>query len=608
VVRGNIAGLGPVALSIVNGPVVNADLVLPARPVTGPVAGWGRALALAFGVPAAIAVALLCQWPARSMFPAQTILNTLVTTSYVATAIMIATTRERRAVAYPLIGAGLLWAVSWSVAWDTGVLPVVSVAAQTAFWLLIAWACFRYPDGWVSDRAARVFLAVQLGFLPLMDTGLIVLSHPRWRGLPGHHIWWPGVLANRRAFDATQCVAAFSSFALSITFVVMIARRLARLPRVERRILAPIGVALGLAGICAGVNVVFSIGPAGRPVSRLFLLMTVALLALPVSFGVAAVRARIIQANATNILVRLASPPTVEGVQAAVAEALRDPTARIVFRLPGENSFVDASGRATEPPPPGGARLIADVRSSDGEQIALLDVDGALRRQGHVVEAVVATAGLALENARLQAILRSRLAAVRASRTRIVAAALAERRRLEQDLHDGAQQRLLAVVARIGLARLQADGVTAREIDAVRDELLAALKELRAVARGIYPPVLSDTGLADALDAAMETFPIPVALSVASERFDSATETAAYLTILDVLTHATRTAGATRATVSSSREADDLWLSVEHDGHTAGPLAAQPGLAGADDRLRALDGALYVLPGEGVVKARIPCG
>jgi signal transduction histidine kinase len=221
---------------------------------------------------------------------------------------------------------------------------------------------------------------------------------------------------------------------------------------------------------------------------------------------------------------------------------------------------------------------------------------------------------LEAENVRLDAELQARVEELRASRQRIVKAGVAERRRLERDLHDGAQQRLvsLALTIRMARGRLPDDPRAAGELlDGAGEELRLALAELRELARGIHPAVLSDRGLGAALEALASRAPLPVELSHGSAvELPDTVESAAYFVVAEALTNVAKYAEATRATVSVQRVDGVVEVAVSDDGVGGADPARGSGLRGLEDRLSALDGELDIesAAGEGTtVRARIPC-
>jgi PAS domain S-box-containing protein len=206
-------------------------------------------------------------------------------------------------------------------------------------------------------------------------------------------------------------------------------------------------------------------------------------------------------------------------------------------------------------------------------------------------------------------------AELRASRARIVDAADSARRRLERDLHDGAQQRLveLALDLRLARARLDGDSDTARGLlDAALEDLAAATAELRELARGIHPAALTEQGLGPALEALVARSSVPARLvSVPEQRFPPAVEATAYFTVAEALTNAARYSGARLVDVDASQVADRLRIEVRDDGRGGADPAAGSGLLGLRDRAAALDGRLDVIspPGGGtIVRAELSCG
>jgi signal transduction histidine kinase len=220
---------------------------------------------------------------------------------------------------------------------------------------------------------------------------------------------------------------------------------------------------------------------------------------------------------------------------------------------------------------------------------------------------------LALENQRLAAELRGRVEELRASRARLIEAGDAQRRRLARDLHDGAQSRLVALALKLRLARMQLEpgSPAARLLEESSAELQASLDELRALARGIHPPVLTDRGLAAALHALADRAPIPVAIEgVPPEPLPPAVETAVYFVVAEALTNVAKYAHARSAAITLTRAAGELAVEVADDGLGGADAANGSGLRGLTDRVAALGGQLELEspPGGGTrVRARIPC-
>jgi signal transduction histidine kinase len=315
----------------------------------------------------------------------------------------------------------------------------------------------------------------------------------------------------------------------------------------------------------------------------------------------AAVRTRVQRRAVARIATSLGQAPSPGSVQAALAQAIGDPELTIAYWLPASDHYVDAKGRpVAEPVARPGRGVTALVR--DDRRIAVVSHTAALPNLEPELGAAVR---LALENERLQAQALAQVDQLRASRVRIVETGDSERRRLERDLHDGAQQQLLALSYDLRLARAQAkadgDSHTGSLLTQATDQAQAALGELRDLAHGIYPAILAEAGLTPALATLAEEAPLPVEIPDADQgRYPAAVETAAYLLVAEALDDAAgRTAS--HVTVSVVQDGGRLVVTVTDDG--TGRSSAMVELA---DRVGALDGRLAVEPAR--LRAELPCG
>jgi signal transduction histidine kinase len=230
-----------------------------------------------------------------------------------------------------------------------------------------------------------------------------------------------------------------------------------------------------------------------------------------------------------------------------------------------------------------------------------------------LVRTAGAAAALALENQRLSAELRARIEDLRASRARIVEAGDAERRRLERDLHDGAQSRLVALAMKLRMARRRAEGRpdVAAILDESSAELQASLDELRELARGIHPGVLTDRGLGPALEMLASRAPVPVEVAGDVDDLSPPVATAVYFVVSEGLTNVAKYARARHATVTVNRDDNRVVAEVADDGVGGADVARGSGLRGLVDRVAALDGRLelHSPPGDGTrLRAELPLG
>jgi signal transduction histidine kinase len=347
----------------------------------------------------------------------------------------------------------------------------------------------------------------------------------------------------------------------------------------------------------------------------LFLAGMLAVVAVPYGFLAGVLRTKFSRAEAVNELVeRLGTTPAGEtGLRDALADALDDPELSLAYWLPEQKRYVDAGGRPVSLPQIGSDRAVCPVER-DGRPIAAVIHDAALSEHTDLVRTAGAAAALALENERLDAEVRARVEELRESRARIVQAADQERRRLERDLHDGAQQRLVALALTLRVARSKLDRDpegTAALLEEAAEELGVATEELRELARGIHPAVLTDHGLGPALDALAGRVPVPVELKeLPGDRLPTPVESAAYFVVSEALTNVSKYARATRAEVRVERTNGRVTVEVRDDGIGGADPTRGSGLRGLADRISALDGRLEVESDAGrgtTVRAVVPC-
>lgn len=300
-----------------------------------------------------------------------------------------------------------------------------------------------------------------------------------------------------------------------------------------------------------------------------------------------------------------------EDVGAVLAAALRDPTADLLFRLPASEAYADSvGGVVVDPPDDGRAATRVEHR---GQEIALLLHAPSLLDRPDLLRSVLAAASLAIEIARLRVEVRLQLAEVEESRARVVQAGYEERRRLERDLHDGAQQRLVSLG--IVLRRLQRSlpreaQVLGPALDSAVDEVGLAIEDLRTIAAGIRPPRL-DEGLAAALADLARGAPVPIELEATHERLPPQVEAAAYFVVCEAVTNAVKHASPSHVRVEARVVRGALRLVVADDGIGGATVAGGTGLMGLADRVEAQGGTLIIHSPAGAgtrLEAEIPCG
>ncbi len=332
----------------------------------------------------------------------------------------------------------------------------------------------------------------------------------------------------------------------------------------------------------------------------------------PFAFVLGLLHARLARSSVGDLFMELRGDPAPADLRAALARALRDPSLTLAYWLPEFGSYADHDGRAVELPSSDGRRAVRLIER-DGVRVAALVHDPALKDEPELLAAVTAAAGIAIERSQLNVELRARVEELRGSRARIVEAGRRERQRLERDLHDSAQHRLVALSLQLSLLeeQLAGDPAATAQLEHARREIDTSLDELREIAHGIHPAVVSGHGLAVALEQLAARAPVPVHLSVEIEgRLPDEVEVAAYYLISESLANVGKYARASSATVEVARGNGRIWVEVVDDGVGGADTEDGSGLRGLADRVEALGGQLRVWSPRGGgtrVRAEIPC-
>jgi signal transduction histidine kinase len=486
--------------------------------------------------------------------------------------------------------------------------PVLNTVGQlcdllvAAVWLHVFLA---YPSGRLHGRAERI--VVITGYVAAVGLQIVILM---LGGFSDHHLLT--VVKRQAAAEAVQNVQLLLLSALAIIGVGLLWRRWKALARWQRRRPAQIVIdcfSLSLVMLAA----LFIAGAFQLPSFEIIRLATFAVAGLaPLAFLAGLLDARLAKAGVGELLVQLRATPA-PNLRELLAQALRDPTLSLIYWLPQYGCWADQDGNPATLPEPNSGRGFTVVKQN-GEQVAALVYDATLSEEPELVEAVSAAAGIALENGRLEAELRARLQELHGSRTRVVEAQQNERRRLERDLHDGAQQRLVALALELGRLAEQSDNdpATQTRLQRARGEVSESLTELRDVARGLHPAVVSGHGLAIALESLVALTPVEAKLNTDGlPRLPEHVEVAAYYVVSESLTNAAKHARANQVTVDAKVADNMLMVEVVDDGIGGAETERGTGLRGLADRIEALNGQLRIwsAAGHGTrVRAEIPCG
>jgi signal transduction histidine kinase len=545
-------------------------------------------------------------------------------------------------VAASAIGVGLWFAVTGLVLWR------IRPGSRTGAWLvaLSYFALVKTPHDVrppVSFPGYSIFTVVGAGLylVPIAIAAQLLLSYPSGRLSPGADraavvaafclaaVAGPVLLVTRTVDHATctfwcydSPVQLFSSRRLyldlenanlaawlfiAVVVVALLGRRAARAaPRLRRTL---VGTFAGFAATIAcfvGFEIAEDVARGSAVDNFLYYAYSwVAAAALVIPFFVGLVIDRLAFASVGSLVGRLAhvSAATVE---AELRDALRDPSLRVVF--PADAGVVDTAGAFYELP----ADDARTVTALGDPPFALLVHDLTLTDRQELLDAAAGAARLALDNARLHAEVRHQLAEVRASRQRLAAAADDERRRLERDLHDGAQQRLLGLGLTVAVLRGQlGDGPARSLVEELDEQVRGAIHELRDVAHGIRPAVLDEQGLAPALAALARRCVAPVTLDVRVDgRLDPVLEATAYYVVAEALQNISRHAAGARVAVAAVHADGRLVVEVADDGPGGASASAGTGLRGLADRVAAAGGGLTITSPRGrgtQLRAELPC-
>ena len=459
---------------------------------------------------------------------------------------------------------------------------------------LVAHAALAYPGGTLFRRIERGTIAASyaggvlvLGIVPAL------FSNPAAAGCndcPRNLVLVAG--RDGLARDVTR-VGVYAGLAWASALAALMLAALFRATTARQPVLAAGAVYSALVAATFAASLDRSFLSTGTLERRLWLGEAAALVGVACAVGWGRLRLRRARAAVARLVVELAHSPPPGGLRRLLATIVGDPELLLAYPLAHSTGLVDAEGRPVDP----SARPARTSLVRNGRSVAVLLHARDLLDDEQLVDEVAAAASLALENERLQAEVRARVEELRASRARIVAAGDLERKRLERNLHDGAQQRLVALSLSLRLLRSQLPSDALRQAETELDE---AILELRELAHGIFPAVLADAGLAVAVDALAEEGHVGIVVGPLPQgRFPPAIETAAYT----VVAEAARTASGDIAVRGEERRGT-LVVEVETDGDRGLDVVA------LEDRLGALEGRLAVeerTNGRVTIRAELPC-
>ncbi len=502
-----------------------------------------------------------------------------------------------------------------ATALDTLATPGLNALGQIAWAAVLVVAVYlllSFPEGRLPDRMARGVVALTALASVLVWGTLLATAEslpefvPTARCPDGCARNPVRILGEGATVGNTLAVASWSVTAAALIAVAVAQTfRLRAAPSISRRTTSPILLAvLAVAGTFAAAAVARAGGPAPATLERLGWLSTATTLAIPCAFLAGMLGARLFAGGALERLVARLSAGRDLDARVVLAEALGDPSLMVAFWRPQRSEYVDARGLPVQPPTEASGRSTTIVRQ-DGNPLAMIVHDAALDAEPGLVGAAGGAALMMLENARLEADLRASVADLRASRARLASAADAGRRAIERDLHDGAQQRLVALRMRLAdaEAHVVSDDELRRSLGQLGADTEETIDELRSLAHGVYPAMLVDHGLDAALTAVAGHSPLPVRVETAlPRRLAPAIEAAVYFCCLEAIQNAAKHAGASATvTVSVAAHGGGVAFEIRDDGvgFDVHDVHGGHGLTNLHDRIAAVGGDVHVASDHG---------
>ena len=532
--------------------------------------------------------------------------------SLLAVAFVTVVMRPRSSIGIVAVLAGAAWFAPDWVGWEGGPPVVRSIGLLVAPFLppLLLHVAVAAPNGRLGSRAARVVILTLYTLAAAVSVGQALFRDPFldrycWSNCTDNVFLVQPELEVSRVFRESILVGVLVG---AVVVIALAARELLR-EGAARRVVRPLATSgAAVAGTLAASAGALLRDPAESPddtaFATLFLVRAGTVTALACALGWSAYVVWRTRSAVARLAAELGEAPAPGSLRNVLAASLGDPGVEVSYPVGGSKGFIDGAGATVAAPVAGRGRVVTPILR-DGREIALVGHSRGDLAEEELAREIGAGARLAVENERLQAEVLAQLHDLQVSRARIVETGDTARRRLERDLHDGAQQRLLALTYDLRVARSAAqadgDGGLAVLLVGAVDEAHAALEELRELAHGIYPAILGEAGLGPALQGLVDRASIPVELTDHSaERYPAPVETAAYIVVDDAVAEAARRA-ATHALVRVQSDGGSLVVEIEDDGAEADSAPVH-----VADRVGALGGRVERVGR--VLRAEIPCG
>jgi signal transduction histidine kinase len=576
--------------------------------------GGVAAVALVVMAAATAALSLVLHRPVLGAEPLFVVANTATAVAMVSLGGYLSLRQRERFTGRCFMVAGVSWLfVVFDIypGWGPWIAFVFGPGAT--FYAPLSWGALRFGRRRLAHRAERVYLGLCAFFVSGAPALYSLFVLPQWIGLAGT-VAWPRVWPNRHVASYGGIVLALGYVFIAGQFMFVARGALQEMSPLRREASRPLYVFAPV--LAVGSALIFGFATViAHAVLLHSVIITVAALALTLTAGLfmAILRENTWAARLVELLPSLRTPDT---ITAYLRRALHDDTAELLFVDASGAGLIDIHGRPHSGEHGGTEEIRQWIRDGDGQPVALLIAGRALAQETPLLTSARGLLSVLAENTRLQAVVRAQLESIRAAHSRIVEVGLTERRRLERNLHDGAQQSLLAAATAVELARQSlTDQAAAPALNEAVDRIREALAELRELAHGLHPRTLSRDGLAAAVAIVAQRAPIPVELHIEAPQMPEVIEATAYYIVSEAITNIAKHAHASAASVRIVGERNHLLIAISDDGQGgarqgSGLTGQGSGIIGMADRVHALGGQFHLVstPGDGThITVKVPC-
>lgn len=541
--------------------------------------GTLRSLLLVLAV-SATAVSVTLE-PVISSYPLVAGLEALVIISFAAAGQLLARDPAQQKNGALLTATALLQFATHLHLVDNTPLPLVAWICGPLSAIPIAIVLLRFPSEKL-DPVSRWWVIFQTTWLIVSRLVFVIPAPERRLG------WWPALPMSAELAVAASAIGNVVLAASVFFFIALLVRKISRSRALARHELMPIVVSASVASVTIVLHLVSVADSRSGVPPWILALEQLGLIAVPLSFAASAVSMRLARASVADLLLRAGASINPTRYESELATTLSDPGLTLHLYRPLERQWINTKGEPSSAPDNIPGCVTIPISTPEGQPLAVIKADAGVARNKPLLDATLAAATLTLHNAAV-------LTEIRESRARMAEAALSERRRLARDLHDGAQQSLLALGISLDQLRHYAvDDATLRLAQLALDHNKRAIRELRDLARGVHPEILTQSGLAAAIECLVEQLPFDIRVTIPQTRWASDVEATLYFCISEVLNNALKHSSCVSASVHVTDRLNAVEAVVTDDGIGGARPMPGSGLLGLQDRVLALGGEFQI--------------